>query len=301
MRRTLPSTIALQCFEAAARNESFSQAARVLNLTQSAISRQIRLLEEFVEQPLFERARQRVTLTAAGQLYFDEVLPILQNLETSTLKLRSFQTLSGGLNIGCYPTLGTRWLLPYLLRFANDVPGITTNTITYLDNQHFDANIIDIGIVQGNPPWKGARADWLMKEELVVTASPTLITKPVNDANDLLDHRLLYHGTRPKSWHIWFETLFQDVPDLPGGLNFPQYEMVIEATVAGYGVSILPLVLIQKELADGSLCLAHPHIARTQSAYYLLTPLNKVSMPKINLFRQWLLRETEILTIPLDK
>ena len=75
MRRTLPSTMALQCFETAARNESFSQAARVLNLTQSAVSRQIRLLEEFVEQPLFERVRQRVTLTAAGLLYLDEVLP----------------------------------------------------------------------------------------------------------------------------------------------------------------------------------------------------------------------------------
>ena len=109
MRRTLPSTMALQCFEIAARNESFSQAARALNLTQSAVSRQIRLLEEFVEQPLFERARQRVNLTAAGSLYLNEILPVLQNLEASTLKLQSFQSLGGGLNIGCYPTLGARW------------------------------------------------------------------------------------------------------------------------------------------------------------------------------------------------
>lgn len=289
MRRTIPSTIALQCFEAAALNESFSQAARALNLTQGAISRQIRLLEEFVEQPLFERVRQRVTLTAAGSLYLDEVLPALQNLEASTLKLRSFQNLGGGLNVGCYPTLGTRWLLPYLLRFANDLPDITTNTITYLDNAHFDAKVIDIGIVQGDPPWEGFRTDWLMAEELAIVASPLLLEAPVSNATDLLDQRLLNHVTRPHSWRIWFESQQQAVPDLPSGLYFPQYEMVIEATVAGYGVSILPLILIQKELAAGSLRLAHPHIAQTDSAYYLLTPLNKVYIPKINVFRQWLL------------
>ncbi|MFT5658812.1 MAG: LysR family glycine cleavage system transcriptional activator [Gammaproteobacteria bacterium] len=77
MRRTLPSTMALQCFEAAARTDSFSQAARALNLTQGAVSRQIRLLEALVEQPLFERERQRVKLTAAGQLYLNEILPVL--------------------------------------------------------------------------------------------------------------------------------------------------------------------------------------------------------------------------------
>ncbi len=294
MRRTLPSTMALQCFEIAARNESFSQAARVLNLTQSAVSRQIRLLEEFVEQPLFERARQRVKLTAAGLLYLNEVLPMLQNLEASTLKLRSFQSLGGGLNIGCYPTLGTRWLLPYLLRFASEIPDITTNTITYLDNDHFDESIIDIGIVQGHPPWKGSRAEWLMAEDLVAVASPSLVKEPALDPAELLSNRLLNHVTRPLSWQIWFETQSHEVPDLPSGLFFPQYEMVIEATVAGYGVSILPLVLIQKELDAGSLCLAHHHVARTESAYYLLTPLNKVSIPKINVFRQWLLKHTSI-------
>lgn len=295
MRRTLPSTMALQCFETAARNESFSQAARILNLTQSAVSRQIRLLEEFVEQPLFERVRQRVTLTAAGLLYLDEILPVLQDLEVSTLKLRSFQSLGGGLNIGCYPTLGTRWLLPYLLRFANEAPDITTNTITYLDNEHFDGAIVDIGIMQGTPPWKGLRAESLMAEDMVAVAAPSLLAEPVQDPVELLEHRLLNHVTRPLSWQIWFETQDCELPDLPSGLFFPQYEMVIEATVAGYGVSILPLVLIKKELAAGSLCLAHAHVARTENAYYLLTPLNKVSIPKINVFRQWLLNE---LTMP---
>lgn len=296
MRRTLPSTMALQCFEAASRNDSFSQAARTLNLTQSAISHQIRLLEALVEQPLFERERQRVKLTAAGQLYLSEILPVLQNLEASTLKLRSFQSLGGGLNIGCYPTLGTRWLLSHLLRFANEAPEISTNTITYLDNNHFDASVIDIGIVQGSPPWEGSRADWLMVEDLVVVASPSLVQVAAIDAFDLLQYRLLNHVTRPQSCQIWFETQGYESQNLPVGLFFPQYEMVIEATVAGYGVSILPLILIQKELADGRLCQVHKHIARTDSAYYLLTPLGKESIPKINLFREWLLNELSVKT-----
>jgi len=291
MRRTLPSTMALQCFEAAARNQSFSQAARLLNLTQGAISRQISMLEEFVEQPLFERVRQRVVLTPAGSLYLDEILPLLENLEAVTLKMRSFESLSGGLNVGCYPTLGTRWLLPYLLRFANKTPQITSNTITYLDNAHFDPNVVDIGIVQGDPPWNGCREDWLMAEQLVAVASPALIEKPLQDPSDLLDFRSLNHVTRPLSWKIWFESQQFAFSEFPGGLHFPQYEMVIEATTAGYGISILPLNLIEKELASGSLVLAHPHCAKTDSAYYLLTPLNKVNIPKINLFRDWLLNQ----------
>ena len=112
--------MALQCFEAAARNESFSQAARELALSQGAISRQIRLLEEYLEHELFIRTKQRVVLTKGGELYLDEISALLQSLEASTIKLKSFNQLSGSLNIGCYPTLGTRWLLPLLLRFGNE-------------------------------------------------------------------------------------------------------------------------------------------------------------------------------------
>jgi len=292
MRRTLPSTVALMCFETAARLESFTRAAAALNLTQSAVSRQIRLLEALVEQPLFDRVRQRVFLTDAGRRYLGEVQPGLESLEAATLRLRSFRALSGALNIGTYPTLGSRWLLRHLLAFAAAMPELRTNTITYLDNSGFDAEVIDIGIVQGDAPWPGLRADPLMPEDLAVVAAPVLVPRPFEDARDLLALRPLQHVTRPHSWAIWFADQGAAHEEHSGGLVFPQFEMVIEAVLAGHGVAVMPLVLVREELASGRLVLAHRHVARTASAYYLVTPEAKTMLPRIESFRSWLLEAT---------
>jgi len=292
MRRMIPSTMALQCFEAAARNESFSQAARELSLGQGAVSRQIRLLEEFLGQKLFARIKQRVTLTEAGRLYFDDISVLMQSLESSTIKLKSFQDVSGSINVGCYPTLGTRWLLPYTLRFVNEHADLTINSITYQDNDRLDNAIIDIGVVHGDPPFSGFQADWLMAEDLVVVASPSLLHSQVTNADDLLNYRWISHVSRPESWRIWLDTQGRaDIEAHGGRLSFPHFDMVIEAASSGYGICVLPLLLVEKELQSKRLLIAHPHRARTRSAYYLVTPLKKTEIPKINLFRNWLISE----------
>ncbi len=292
MRRTLPSTMALICFEAAARHESFTQAAIDVNLTQSAVSRQINILEELLQQKLFERIRQRVKLTTAGQHYLLQVQPLLETLEVETIRMPSFQAISGGLNIGTYPTLGSRWLLKHLMTFAAEFPDISTNTITYLDNSQFDQNTIDIGIVQGNPPWPGCQHEYLMPEELAPVISPKLIFDANENEDILSSHRLLQHTTRPLSWDIWFESAGIQKPEMQSALYFSQFEMIIEATIAGHGISMLPVILVQRELADGRLKLAHPHIARSASGYHLISPNTKSNAKKVEAFRQWILSET---------
>ncbi len=292
MRRLIPSTMALQCFEAAAHNESFSHAARELALSQGAISRQIRLLEEFLGLELFVRTRQRVKLTAGGRLYLDEVSTLLQLFEASTIKMKSFKEVSGSLNVGCYPTLGTRWLLPLILRFGKEENELNINSITYQSNDQLNNVDIDIGIVHGDPPFRGFHADWLMSEDLVAVASPSILSSIAEDPADLLAYRHIFHDTRPQSWRIWFDTQNRPDVELPGGsLSFPQFDMVIEATIAGYGISVLPLVLIAKELSSKALAMAHPHKAQAESAYYLVIPMKKVAIPKISIFHHWLLNE----------
>ena len=294
MRRIIPSTMALQCFESAARHESFSKAARELSLSQGAVSRQIRILEEFLENKLFDRKRQRVELTNVGQIYLGEITYILQSLEISTLKIKSVAKLSGSLNVGCYPTLAARWLLPHILNYSSIRPELKLNSVTYQDNSEFDKKIIDIGIVQGNTPFSGFNADWLMEEKMLAVVSPSLLKKPLKSARSLLEYRLVYHVTRPLSWKIWFQTLGIEDVSFPTGLAFPQYDMVIEAALAGFGISLLPSVLIQKELEKNKLILAHSHVSSTESAYYLLTPKEKLNIPKINLFREWLLEQAVV-------
>ena len=292
MRRKLPSTTALTCFEAAAHTENFALAAQAVNLSASAFSRQIKELEKHVGQALFIRQRQRVKLTSTGSMLLAELTPILESLEVTLLGASNHNNPYGAINIGTYPTLGSRWLMPKLSQLNKQQPQLSFNTITYLSNDQIDPNLIDIALVQGDPPWAGFRADAFMPESLVVIASPNLIDRSLTQAQNLLEQRILQHLTRPASWQIWFDSLGEELALAPLGPLFSQFEMLINAVVEGLGIAIVPKVLVTNELADGRLILAHQHQATTSSAYYLLTPEVKVGTARIEMLREWLLDAT---------
>lgn len=292
MRRNIPSTTALLCFEAAARTENFANAAQQMNISQSALSRQIQLLETYVRQSLFVRRRQRVQLTAAGQTLAAELTPQLEQLEATLLMIGSHTSTAGAVNVGVYPTLGSRWLMPKIIFLTDEQPNLTLNTITYLSNADIDPSHVDLAIVQGDPPWTGFRSDYLMAEELVVAAAPNLGAEPFNDASELLNHRILQHSTRPHSWEIWFDSMGSVLPLEPIGPMFSQFEMLIDAVKGGHGLAVIPKVLIEKDLSNGGLVLAHTHVCSTSSAYYLLTPNVKVGIRKIEHLRRWFLNQT---------
>jgi LysR family transcriptional regulator, glycine cleavage system transcriptional activator len=290
MRRRIPSTTALLCFEAAARTENFAQAANDLNITQSALSRQIQTLEAFVKQQLFTRVKQRVKLTSAGKTLISKLTPQLEKIEATLLKIRSHGDLVGALNIGTYPTFGSRWLMPKLMEISQKLPGFTLNTITYLANKDIDPSLIDIAIVQGDPPWKEYRADYFFSETLVVIANSESDMVGVGDPMSLLEQRILQHTTRLESWKIWLNSQECELQRPIIGPMFSQFEMLIDAVKGGHGIAVVPKLLVEKELADGKLVLAHPHEHTPKSAYYLLTPSVKVGTPKIERIRKWLLR-----------
>lgn len=290
MRRRIPSTTALLCFEASARTENFAQAAKDLNMTQSALSRQIQTLESFIKQQLFKRVKQRVKLTNAGKTLISELTPQLEQIEATLLKIRTHGDLEGALNIGTYPTFGSRWLMPKLMEISQELPGFTLNTITYLANEDIDPSLVDIAIVQGDPPWREFRADYFFSEILVVIASPEAAMTSGDDAMSLLDQRILQHTTRLDSWNIWLGSQGYDFPKSVIGPMFSQFEMLIDAVKGGHGIAVVPKLLVEKELGEGKLVLAHPHEHTPESAYYLLTPSVKVGTPKIERIRKWLLR-----------
>ena len=289
MRRRIPSTTALLCFEAAARTGNFSQAANNLNMTQSALSRQIQTLEAFIKQQLFTRVKQRVKLTSAGKTLISKLTPQLEQIEATLLKIRSHGDLEGALNIGTYPTFGSRWLMPKLMEISQKLPGFTLNTITYLTNKDIDTSSIDIAIVQGDPPWKEYRADYFFSETLVVIANSGSHVVGGGDPMSLLEQRILQQTMRPESWKIWLSSQECELQKPIIGPMFSQFEMLIDAVKGGHGIAVVPKLLVEKELADGELVLAHPHEHTPESAYYLLTPSVKVGTLKIERIRKWLL------------
>lgn len=129
-RRFLPSTALLAAFEATARTGSVTLAAKELSLTQSAVSRQIKLLEEQLEVELFTRERQSVRLTIAGNAYAREIREALRKISTASFNLRA-NPRGGTLNLAILPTFGTRWLAPRLPKFLAQNPGITVSVVPF--------------------------------------------------------------------------------------------------------------------------------------------------------------------------
>lgn len=289
-RRFLPPMSELCAFEAAARHESFTAAAAELNLTQSAVSRQIRSLESLLGAALFVRERQKVALTLAGQAYACEVRLALQRISVATLGFQA-NPQGGTLNIAILPTFGTRWLAPRLAGFVAANPGVTINLTTRLAPFDFQTDPVDAAIHFGQPDWPGAELDFLMTETVVPACSPSLAAAhQFAQPRDLATAPLLHLMSRPDAWKRWFNAMDVAAETLPGML-VDQFAMAAQAAMSGLGVGLLPTFLIEAELARGDLVRAVDAPVESAERYYLACPPSRVSYPPLVAFRQWLRTE----------
>lgn len=288
-RRLIPDVTTLQAFECAARHGSFTQAAAELNLTQSAVSRQIKDLESQIGVLLFERIRQRVILSDAGQKFLPEVRRLLTQSEELMVRAmasaRSEQTLS----VATLPTFGSRWLMPRLPDFLKRHPGTTINLASRSQPFDFEEENFDLAIHYGQPVWAHATCSYLCGEVIVPVASPSLLqAQSIGDPVDLQDKPLLHLATRPKMWAQWFEANGGELSSAYRGNRFDQFSMVIEAAIAGLGFALLPLYLIEQELENDRLRVTFDRPMQTENSYYLVVPEGKLENPVSQAFRQWI-------------
>ncbi len=286
-RRFLPQMAVLCAFEASARLQSFTAAAAELNLTQSAVSRQIHALEEVLGSALFIRERQTVRLTLAGEAYAVEIRGALQRISAATLGFRA-NPQGGTLNLAILPTFGTRWLAPRLPQFIADNPGITINLATRLAPFDFKMEAMDAAIHFGHTEWPGAELDFLMGETVVPACSRELLqTHQFKIAADLLKAPLLHLVSRPDAWERWFRIMQVDAGEVHGML-VDQFAMAAQAAISGLGVALLPKFLIESELARGDLVEAIDGPVDSAERYYLAWPPGRANYPPLQAFRAWL-------------
>ncbi|MCU4640822.1 LysR family transcriptional regulator [Acinetobacter courvalinii] len=308
MRRMIPSLQSLICFEAAAKHKTYTHAAQELSMTQSAVSRQIQQLEEFLNLPLFHRVRHGVELTVAGEQYLKNIKTHLLGLEHSTLDLMSHQGLGGTLKLGVVPTFATRWLLPRLHRFNEKYPEITIHLETSTKPFLFSEQIFDAAIYAGTPAqvenWPGTTAHFLMQEDVVAVCSPTLIRKFFpdliqNQSPSTLDLSpaqlsqlpLLQQTTRPAIWKEWFDSLAYNAPYAMEGQRHELFSMLAVAATHHLGVALIPQMLIEKELSRGELMIVSSHKLSGSRCYYFVyaeQPHNPIMLK----FIEWLEQET---------
>ncbi|MCQ4312408.1 LysR substrate-binding domain-containing protein [Pseudomonas stutzeri] len=292
MRRKIPSTAALIAFEAAARHQSFTRAAEELALTQSAICRQIGGLEEFLGLELFRRSRRGVKLTEAGQSYARRVATQLDAVERDTLSVMGQQGAQT-IELALVPTFGTQWLLPRLQQFQALHPEITVNLTNRTRPFLFADTDFDAAIYFGDGDWSGTVAHYLMPEDPLPVCSPALLENAGSlDAKTIAEMPLLQQTTRPYAWRQWFDSLGMKVARDMTGPRLELFSMLAQAAEHRMGVALIPPFLIQRELAEGRLVIAHPHSYRREDqAYHLMIPERRVESAAMNAFRDWLLEE----------
>lgn len=291
----LPSLAALRTFEAAARHMSFTKAAVELNLTQSAVSRQIRLMEEYLGVLLFQRIKQRLVLTEAGRSYVNDIRGALEQMQAATVNLLAHQGKGGILNIAAPPAFSTKWLIPRLSRFSNAYPEILINIVTRQKPFDFTHESMDVSIYYGNNDWPGVLSDKIIGDEMVIVCSPVYLAthQQLRGPCDLRNHVLLQPSIRPYLWREWLQAMDCEAENSGIGPRFEHFYMITQAAIGGLGVALLPLMLVNDDITAGRLVIPFESVYRSREAYCLIYPASKRNDRKIELFRRWLIGEAQ--------
>lgn len=292
--KNLPSLNAIRTFASAGRHLSFTAAAAELNVTQGAVSRLIQSLERDLGVALFERHGRSIDLTAKGAAYHRRITAALSEIEAATDVLRP-RVPGSRLQINVLPTLALRWLVPGLADFEARHPDVHVEVTAGDGPADFTALGCDMAIRFGVPPFQGLEASLLMPEEVGVVCAPDYLrhAPPLADPVDLTAHRLLRHTTRPAAWETFLASYGVQAPDLSRAQGFEHFFMLGEAAAAGMGIALMPLFLVQEDLAAGRLVQPIPQRFRPEGGYYLLHRPGALRERYLQLFKFWLIQRGE--------
>jgi len=292
-RRLLPSIASLRALEALDRLGSATSAAMELSQTQSAISRQLKTLEDQLGVTLFLRQGRRLVLTPAAADYADKIRSALRQIAQASVKL-TVNPVGGNLSLAILPSFGMRWLVPRLADFARLHPEVTINLSTRLKRFNFALEPFDAAIHFGKSDWPGTHALRLKTEAVLPVASPDFLASrpPLDSARDLLRLPLLHIETRLEAWEAWFKGHGVDAARV-GGTVYDQFSTITQAALHGLGVALLPDYLAEQDIATGRLTCVWGQRTTVSGAYYLLWPVQRDRDPALATFRDWLAGQTE--------
>ena len=293
---TPPSLDLLRGFEAAARLLSFTRAAQELFVTQSAVSRQVKALEEDLGVVLFERRHRAIRLTAAGQLLYRAADQALRLLADAAADLR---TGAGRrpVTVSCSVGFASLWLVPRLAEFREAHPEVELRIDANNRLLDLDREGIELAVRYGPPELAPADATRLFGEEVFPVCAPTLIappSKPLARPEDLRHHVLLHYGNDDAalpsaSWAMWTEAMKLRRLQPAGHLRFSQYDQVIQAAVEGQGVALAIGPLVRRHLRAGRLVAPFEQRFASPRGYYLLSSARGRRSAEVRAFAAWLL------------
>ena len=290
-----PPLKAVRYFEAAARHLSFSKAAEELNVTHSAISHQIKALEEWVGQPLFDRTGRALRLTEGGRQFLPPVRSAFQQLADAAQDLR--QLCHGGpLTVSVLPSLASKWLVPRLFDFRAKHPEIEVRISATERVEQIGQGGIDIAIRYGRGKWPNVDSELLLKDDLFPIVSPALLSgdTPLKEPRDLANFTLLSDTTWQAAqfdfWQQWLEHAGVTGLELKaGGFSFNYSNLLIQAAIDGLGVALGNTMLASDDLRAGRLVRPFDISVPLDTGYYVVYVRDALKRPKIKAFRDWVM------------
>jgi LysR family glycine cleavage system transcriptional activator len=290
MTARLPSLNGLRAFEAAARHLSFTRAASELNVTQTAISHQIKRLEEELGVRLFVRQNRALELTREARDYLPGIRAAFNDLRLATDRLLQ-KGDDNVLTISTLASFAAKWLLPRLSAFQAAHPEIDVRITTSTSLVDFARDNVDAAIRYGRGQWPGVRSMWLMADEVFPVCSPELLNgkHPLRQPEDLKHHVLLNTSSYEDDWRQWL-TAAGLPPDISGrrGITFDQIFMTVQAAIDGAGVAMGRTSYVRDDIANRRLVVPFDIALPVNAGFYLVSPEGGIDRPKLRAFRQWL-------------
>lgn len=292
MKHHMPPLNTLRTFEAAARNLSFTKAAEELNVTQAAVSHQIKALEERLGIQLFKRLNRALVLTDAGQSYYPAIRDSIEAIRVATERLYELES-TGTLTVTLLASFAAKWLVPRLGRFRQLHPEIDVLLSTSSMLIDFQRDDVDVGIRYGGGTWPNVESVKLFSEDLFPVCSPALLDgpSPLRKPEDLIHHNLVQDAGM--DWRTWL--IAAGVGDMKPhfGTSFLDSSLAMQAAMAGQGVALGRMALVADDLAAGRLVRPFRISLPSNYAYYIVYAPHTRDSPKVRAFCEWMQSEAE--------
>ena len=292
MARNFPPLVSLRAFEAAARHQSFKLAADELNVSASAISHQVKNLEDILGFDVFHRSARSIRLTPAGLRFFPYLRDAFDHIWAGTRAVRATQR-PDVISVQTYSTIAVRWLIPRLGAFRQCHPDIDLRVITTQVDADFDDESIDIGLMIGWPTNPLLNNVYLFSPTLSPVASPDL-ARTLDSPEHLSQATILQVHPSSSDWADWLMARQVTGVDPDGGSRFDSYDHALKMAARGLGVAIAMQPYAAEDFASGALVPLFPGPAvQARGVWYLSYVDNRLKAANSRAFARWLVDQVE--------
>ena len=287
----LPSLAALKAFESVGRHLSFQRAAEEVCLTPSAVSHQVRTLENQLGARLFVRRHHELELTPIGRTYLGRIQAIIADLLDATTDVVDSNG-QAPLSIQLCPSLSATWMVQRLGSFREENPNLEINLVTPYEDPHFLLPEVDVGVLYGNGNWTGVRTEYLMGEQVFPVCSPDYLKSapPLKHPADLVNHTIIRCNIAANpEWATWCETVGLTDFKPAQNLRFHNRVQSVTAAVEGLGIAMGRRPAVDAALESGKLVIPFDAMLDGFGSYYLVYPDQSGRLPRIAAFRAWIM------------